>query len=111
MHPAVSSMSFLAPILAASLAVADQAPVPFPHPLISEVLYAVPSGPRGDANADGVRDAIGDEFIELVNPHDKPIQLKGYKLLDADAWSPGAPKPTKPGDASTAKPADKPARS
>lgn len=57
-------------------------PVPFPHPLITEVLYAVPSGAPGDANQDGVRDATGDEFVELVNPHDEPIQLKGYTLRD-----------------------------
>jgi len=57
--------------------------VSFPHPIITEVLYAVPSGPGGDASKDGTRDAAGDEFIELVNPHDKPIQLFGYTLTDS----------------------------
>lgn len=63
--------------------------VAFPHPLISEVLYAVPSGKNGDANKDGVRSATGDEFIELVNPHDKPIELEGYRLSDGkpEGWS------------------------
>jgi hypothetical protein len=56
--------------------------VAFPHPLITEVLYAVPTGAGGDANGDGTRDAVGDEFIELVNPHDRPIQLRGYALTD-----------------------------
>jgi hypothetical protein len=56
--------------------------VPYPHPLITEVLYAVPTGAGGDANGDGSRDAMGDEFIELVNPHDRPIQLRGYALTD-----------------------------
>lgn len=56
--------------------------VPFPHPLISEVLYNVPGGVEGDADGDGVRSATGDEFVELVNPHDKPISLKGYTLTD-----------------------------
>lgn len=56
--------------------------VSFPHPLIVEVLYAVPTGPGGDANQDGTRHASGDEFIEIVNPHDKPIQLLGYTLTD-----------------------------
>lgn len=56
--------------------------VPFPHPLITEVLYNVPPGPEGDANGDGVRSATGDEFVELINPHDKPINLKGYTLTD-----------------------------
>jgi hypothetical protein len=52
--------------------------VDFPHPLITEVLYNVPRD--GDANGDGSRDANGDEFVELVNPHDKPIQLRGYTI-------------------------------
>lgn len=91
---------------AASMARADAPMVPYPHPLITEILYAVPSGVRGDANADGTRDAIGDEFIELVNPHDRPIQLKGYTILDASAYAPGAARPTgRPGS----KP-DKPSR-
>ncbi len=63
-------------------AAAVKSPVPFPHPLITEVLYAVPSREAGDANKDGKRDVNGDEFIELVNPHDKPIQLAGYTLTD-----------------------------
>lgn len=56
--------------------------VPFPHPLITEVLYAVPTGAAGDASGDGTRDAVGDEFVELINPHDKPIQLRGYTITD-----------------------------
>lgn len=54
--------------------------VPYPHPLITEILYAVPTGAAGDASQDGVRDTNGDEFIELVNPHDRPINLRGYTL-------------------------------
>ena len=57
-------------------------PVPFPHPLITEVLYAVPTGDEGDADGDGVRSATGDEFVELINPHSRPIRLKGYVLTD-----------------------------
>ncbi len=63
---------------------AVKSPVPFPHPLITEVLYAVPSREAGDANKDGKRDVNGDEFVELVNPHDKPIQLAGYILADRE---------------------------
>ncbi len=59
--------------------------VPAPHPLITEVLFAVPTGPKGDANADGTRDAAGDEFIELFNPHAAPIELGGYRLTDRSA--------------------------
>lgn len=57
--------------------------VPAPHPIITEILYAVPTAAAGDANKDGKRDAAGDEFIELFNPHDKPIQLFGYTLTDS----------------------------
>lgn len=55
--------------------------VPYPHPLITEVLFAVP-GSGGDANGDGRRHATGDEFIELTNPHPEPISLTGYRLTD-----------------------------
>lgn len=54
--------------------------VPYPHPLITEVLYAVPTGAAGDANKDGTRETNGDEFVEIVNPHDRPIDLRGYTL-------------------------------
>lgn len=69
--------------------------VPFPHPLISEVLYNVPTGDGGDANKDGTREVAGDEFVELINPHDKPINLSGYTLSDMTAQektSTGKPK-------------------
>jgi len=55
--------------------------VPFPHPLITEVLYAVPTS-GGDANKDGTRHATGDEFIEITNPHTEAINLAGYRLVD-----------------------------
>lgn len=54
--------------------------VPFPHPLMTEIYYAVATGPAGDASGDGARDTTGDEFVELTNPHDKPIQLNGYVI-------------------------------
>lgn len=66
----------------------DDAVVSFPHPLITEVLFAVPTGDRdGDADLSGARSATGDEFIELMNPHDKPINLKGYRLVDGQPVS------------------------
>lgn len=59
------------------------------HPIITEVLFAVPTEKsakgdlsRCDANGDGTRHVAGDEFVELFNPHDRPIQLKGYTLSD-----------------------------
>lgn len=56
--------------------------VAFPHPLITEILFAVPTK-GGDANLDGERQTTGDEFVELINPHDKPIKIGGYTLHDA----------------------------
>lgn len=52
------------------------------HPIITEVLYAVPPREQGDADQDGTRQATGDEFIELFNASDKPINLAGYRLID-----------------------------
>ena len=62
----------------------DLAPlaIAFPHPLITEVLYAVPSTGDADANKDGKRQVSGDEFVELVNPHDRSIELRGYTITD-----------------------------
>lgn len=73
-------------------AVAQDAP--FPQPVISEVLFAVPNDESGDANKDGVRDAVGDEFIELFNPHDRAIDLQGVVLTSrrADPRNPGGKK-------------------
>lgn len=59
--------------------------VAYPAPLITEILFAVPTGGEGDANRDGSRSAAGDEFIEIVNPHDRPIDLAGYTLSDKRA--------------------------
>lgn len=61
--------------------------LPFPHPVITEVLFAVPTGEDGDANRDGKRTATGDEFVELMNPHDRAIDLKGYVLTDRNEES------------------------
>lgn len=69
-------MFFLAP------PVANAPPLAYPHPIITEVLYAVPTK-AGDANRDGTRDSAGDEFVELVNPHDRPINLRGYSITDS----------------------------
>ena len=59
--------------------------VRFPHPLITEILAVVPTGDEGDANGDGARDATADEFVELMNPHNKPIRLGGYTISDRNA--------------------------
>lgn len=60
----------------------DAQTIPPPHPVITEVLFNVPQGMEGDANKDAVRDAAGDEFVELMNPHSAPIALGGYTLTN-----------------------------
>ena len=39
--------------------------IPFPHPVISEVLAAVPNTNDVDPSRDNVRDPVGDEFVEF----------------------------------------------
>ncbi|MEM1164846.1 MAG: lamin tail domain-containing protein [Planctomycetota bacterium] len=56
--------------------------IPAPHPTLTEVMFNVPRGAEGDATGDGSRDAAGDEFVELYNPHDEPIDLRGYTLTN-----------------------------
>ena len=59
----------------------DDHPIPAPHPVITEVLFAVPEGDdAGDANKDGFRHSSGDQFYELTNPHDQTIDVGGYRL-------------------------------
>jgi len=86
--PAPSKVNKPAPAAPAAL-------VPFPAPLITEILYAVPTGADGDANADGIRQVSGDEFIEIVNPHNKPIDLRGWTITDkrgSEKSKSGAPR-------------------
>ena len=54
----------------------------------------MPNDESGDADGDGVRSAVGDEFVELVNPHSKAIDLKGVVLTSrrADPRNPGSKK-------------------
>lgn len=68
----------------------DRPGIPFPHPVIMEVLFFPEKGlERGDANKDRKRIAIGEEFVEIVNPHDRPIQLVGYVIRDRNTDEPG----------------------
>lgn len=48
--------------------------------VIHEALMSVPPGLEGDANADGVRDAYDDEFIEVLNITDDTLNLKGVRV-------------------------------
>ncbi len=69
--------------------VTGHSPPPPPPPpgrgelLINEVLADPPSG--YDANSDGIADTIEDEFIELVNIGEGPLDLSGVSISDAAA--------------------------
>ncbi|HKP12376.1 MAG TPA: lamin tail domain-containing protein, partial [Blastocatellia bacterium] len=52
---------------------------------INEYLADPPDGTAGDANGDGVRDSSDDEFIEVVNRTETPVNIGGYALRDTDA--------------------------
>lgn len=51
---------------------------------ITEILADPPDGDAGDANRDGERDPIEDEFVEIVNAGPTPVCLSGWALGDAD---------------------------
>lgn len=68
-----------ATLLLAPLTALAEAP-PFPAPSITEVLFNVPNNDDADANKDGTRHHAADEFVELLNHHDKPINLKGFTI-------------------------------
>jgi len=73
-------------LTACGAAVAADHPIPYPHPVITEILYDVPSDALGgDANLDGSQSYLGDEFVEFYNPHDQTIDLGGYSFSDTYA--------------------------
>lgn len=74
-------------LLCATAANAADPPIPYPHPVITEVLYAVSSDGAADPNRDGVSDVVADEFVEIMNPHDRAIDLAGYALTDAQGFA------------------------
>lgn len=82
MAPARYTSFFAAALLAVPALAEDPASN---HPQITEVLFNVPPDAPGDANKDGERHAAGDEFIEIANPHDAPINLKGFVLFNRRA--------------------------
>jgi hypothetical protein len=51
--------------------------------VVNEILVDVPSGAKGDVNGDGTRDAVDDEFVELVNISDATLDLHGLSILES----------------------------
>lgn len=60
--------------------------------IFNEILYDPPSGIDGDANGDGVRDALDDEFMEMVNLSALPMDISGFEVYDAKALTDGVPR-------------------
>jgi hypothetical protein len=51
---------------------------------INELLAdPAPAAPDGDANRDGVRDAVQDEFVEIINVSAAPLDLTGVAISDS----------------------------
>lgn len=55
-----------------------------PGLIVNEVHADPASDITGDANGDGVRDAVADEFIEFVNMSSQAIDISGWEIYDAD---------------------------
>ncbi len=68
-----------------------EAPAPEPYPVsivINEVHFDPAAGDAGDANGDGVREAAGDEFVEIINTGLESADLSGFTLSDDDGGNP-----------------------
>ena len=59
------------------------APSPKPTVLINELLADPPPVETGDLNGDGLRDAVADEFVEIVNHGDSAVDLGNFSLADS----------------------------
>ena len=60
--------------------------------IINEVLYDPPDDIAGDANGDGTRDPLEDEFLEIYNDSGAMLDVSGYKIFDAQALDEGVPR-------------------
>lgn len=58
---------------------------PFVGFIVNEVLYDPADGIAGDANNDGTRDPLQDEFIEFFNSSATSIDISGYTISDASS--------------------------
>ena len=64
--------------------------------IFNEILYDPASGIDGDANGDGSRDALEDEFIELINLSATNLDISGYTVYDSKAITENSPRHTFP---------------
>lgn len=70
--------------------------------VLNEALFDPPSDDsatpevEGDANNDGTRDALDDEFLEFFNNSNSSLDISGYKIYDSNALGSGTPRHTVP---------------
>ena len=50
--------------------------------VVNEIHYDPSQGEAGDANADGTRSPVEDEFVEIVNISGRPLDVSGITLWD-----------------------------
>lgn len=72
--------------------VAENNGCPFMGFIINEVLYDPADDIAGDANGDGVRDPLADEFIEFFNSTGQDLDISGYRIFDASALTNNEPR-------------------
>lgn len=53
--------------------------------VVNEVLADPANGLAGDANADGTRSAVHDEFVEILNYGAGEVDISGWSITDASA--------------------------
>jgi hypothetical protein len=79
--------------LSATVEVITAAPTPqLGQLVINEINYDVPTTQPGDANCDGFTNAVTDEFVEIINISNHPLQMAGASLWDATAWTSPPPR-------------------
>lgn len=96
LHTTANASLLYSPGKQASGANFGEAPAPKAGFIINEVLFDPASGTDGDANGDGTRSALDDEFIEFVNDLDVAFDLSGYTVYDATALGDNVPRHTFP---------------
>ncbi|MFT5517100.1 MAG: hypothetical protein ACI80V_003239 [Rhodothermales bacterium] len=80
-HSDVSSALFSPGVTVGGAGVIPK-PLPVLTVIINEVLADPPSGTPGDANGDGTRSSTQDEFVELANISEEPVDISGWQLGD-----------------------------
>lgn len=60
--------------------------------VLNEALYDPPNDLAGDANNDGTRDPLEDEFIEFFNNSSEALDISGYTIFDTNAFSSNTPR-------------------